>query len=106
MLDAIVACCCSHPIIGFSRDLGETLLINRSVLSVSTTEPLASVAAEWLRAFYPAIEIENRGENIVLSSDSRARDELEVVWKCALANERLHAMNAAPRAYALAELMQ
>ena len=106
MLDVIVACCCWHPLIGFSRDLGEALLINKSVLSVSTNEPLASAAAGWLRAFCPDIEIENCGESIVLSSDSRARDELEVVWKCALANERLHARNTAPRANALAELMQ
>ncbi len=64
-----------------------------------------SRAADWACAFYPDLEIEVEPKRILVSSDRRSEIELSLIWKAALANEKLQAQGKTYRDAVLGELL-
>jgi hypothetical protein len=58
----------------------------------------ARVAAEWVKAFYPDIAISLDGDGVCLASSERGEQELQLIWRSAVANEALLARGAPERA--------
>jgi hypothetical protein len=70
------------------------------------SEALATRAAEWAPAFYPDLEISLEAGRVTVASDSRSEGELRLIWRSALANEKLLLRGAAQRAAVLAALVR
>lgn len=66
----------------------------------------AQRAGEWVRQFYPDIAVTLDREAAQLVSDERDEAELTLIWRSALANERLLAEGAAPRAAVIDALVR
>lgn len=66
----------------------------------------APVAAEWVRAFYPAIQVRLEGEEAMLSSEAHDSDQLRLVWRSALLNERLRQAASGGRGEVLETLLR
>lgn len=62
-------------------------------------------AAEWARAFYPDLMAEIESGRIIVSSPKRSEAELSLIWKVALANEKLQSRGQARRDAVLCELL-
>jgi hypothetical protein len=65
----------------------------------------AQGAAEWVRAFYPDLQVEVEQGRVLIRSDQRSKTELSLIWKVALANEKLQRQGRSHREGVLAELL-
>lgn len=64
-----------------------------------------SGAADWACAFYPDLEIEIEPKQILVRSRRRSETELSLIWKVALANEKLQLQGKTCRDAVLRELL-
>jgi hypothetical protein len=74
------------------------------ILADGANDPLAADAAYWLAQFYSDLDVSWVGRKLVLRADARSESELGVLWRTALANERLHHAGRSYRSAALAAL--
>jgi hypothetical protein len=65
----------------------------------------AAAAAERVAAFWPGASAKVGVRVVSLESDLHAADRLELIWTCALLNERLVADGADRRSGVLADLL-
>ncbi|HWT31300.1 MAG TPA: hypothetical protein VN240_09785 [Propylenella sp.] len=69
-------------------------------------QALAASAAEWAQAFYPDVDITREAGSVALACESRGEGELRLIWRSALANDKLFAGGAAQRAAVLDALVR
>jgi hypothetical protein len=84
---------------------GEAQLQGDRRFSAVVTSPLAGEAAGWVVAFYPDVAVAIDGDHVELRAEGRSSQNLELIWECALVNERLSVSNSALRASVMADLL-
>lgn len=75
-----------------------------SISARDLDDPLVHNAIHWLAQFYSDLDVSCHGDKFILRADHRSDTELGILWRSALANERLYDAARSTRASALATL--